>query len=118
MNVFSLAGKKAIVDYLATRTFGAALLDSNGAELESRDGYGAGGLLLTGNRTGTDGETAWLNFDDARWQNAGFSGARYLRIYDALDRTEYAVLDFGADKAGQGADFTYKFPRVGGVIRI
>jgi len=50
--------------------------------------------------------------------NASFIGARYLEIYDSETLTTYGVIDFGAEKSGQGADFTYKFPAKGGVIRI
>lgn len=116
MNVFNLTGKKAIVDYLATLDWRASLLDSKGNELESGEGYATGGAQLTNPRSGSESDAAFLTFDDAMWSNASFSGARYMKLSAA--GTDYATIDFGADKAGQGADFTYKFPRTGGVIRI
>lgn len=123
MNTFTTAGKKALLDSVARHTWKAALytakakLDASTAryttagELRNGDGYTTGGLTLTGAATGSANDTAWLDFADATWNNAAFSGARYLMIYDATDSDRsYAILDFGADKAGQGDDFTYKFP--------
>jgi hypothetical protein len=114
---FSIDGKKALVEFIASRTFFASLHDRKMNEI-SGPGYDKGGVLLKNPRTTMDAESASLTWDNPSWSNASFTGARFLRIYDAGSSTTYGVIDFGADKSGQGADFIYKFPRSGGVIRL
>ena len=114
---FAVEGKKALIDFMAGRPMMAALHDAKFKEI-SGPGYNQGGIALKNPRSGLDETAAFLTWDNPTWNDASFTGARYLRIYDAQDLTTYGVIDFGADKSGQGADFIYKFPRAGGVIRI
>ena len=127
---FPIAAKSALIDFIASRPLKAALFTEKAqlAEKTSRysaegelsgPGYDAGGLPLTVSSKGIDaGNVAYLGFANPTWTNASFIGARYLEIYDSETLTTYGVIDFGAEKSGQGADFTYKFPAKGGVIRI
>lgn len=126
---FPIAAKRALIDFIASRPLKAALftekakLDENTATYSSENelsgpGYDAGGLSLTVSGKGVESGVAYLGFSNPTWSNASFIGARYLQIYDTENLTTYGVIDFGAEKSGQGADFIYKFPRIGGVIRI
>jgi hypothetical protein len=120
---FCTAGKKAALDAVVAHTWKAALYTSSSTidattpvytatnELANSGGYTTGGLALTGAATGSGSGTAWLDFNDATWAAASFTGARFMLIYDSSDSNRaYAVIDFGADKAGQGGNFIYVFP--------
>jgi len=126
---FPITAKRALIDFIASRPLNAALftekakLDESTAKYStdgelSGPGYDAGGLPLTVSTDGVDAGVAYLGFSNPTWTNASFIGARYLEIYDRETLITYGVIDFGAEKSGQGADFTYKFPAKGGVIRI
>jgi hypothetical protein len=130
MNSFCTAGKKALLDVLASHTVKAALytssagLDSStpayttAGEVATGNGYTAGGVTLTGATTGTSAGTAWLDFDDPTWASATFT-ARKMLIYDATDSDRaYGVIDFGSDKTGQGGNFTPKLPAPGATTAI
>lgn len=111
-----------MLDVLASHTMKAALYTSAAAldsstpaytatdEVATGNGYTAGGVTLTGATTGNSSATAWLDFNDPSWSNATFT-ARQMMIYDASDANRaYAVIDFGADKTGQGGSFTPQLP--------
>jgi hypothetical protein len=127
---FPIAAKRALIDFIASRPLKAALFTQKAKLSDATEtysiqgelsgpGYDAGGLPLVVSSKGVDaGNVAFLGFSNPTWSNASFTGARYLEIYDSETLTTYGVIDFGAEKSGQGADFTYKFPQKGGVIRI
>jgi hypothetical protein len=127
---FPTSAKRALIDFIASRPLKAALFTAKAKLTDGTEkysplfelvgpGYDAGGISLSVSSKGVDAaNVAYLGFINATWENASFTGARYLEIYDAETLTAYGVIDFGADKSGQGADFTYKFPQKGGVIRI
>jgi hypothetical protein len=132
-SAFCTAGKKALLDAVAGHVWKAALYTSSATidastpaytttgEVASSGGYTAGGKTLSGAITGSDSDTAWLDFSDITWTGATFT-ARYMLIYDSNDSNRaYAVIDFGIDKTGQGGVFTFRFPVADGanaIIRI
>jgi hypothetical protein len=133
-SAFATAGKKALLDAIVGHNFKAALYTSSATldattaaysatnELAAANGYSTGGVALTGAATGSGSGTAWLDFADATWTTASFTGARFMLIYDTNDSNRaYAVIDFGADKAAQGGSFIYEFPvadAANAIIRI
>jgi hypothetical protein len=61
-------------------------------------GYTAGGLVLTNVTVLTSGTTAYVNFDNAVWNPAGFT-ARCALVYNSSKSNKaVAVIDFGSDK--------------------
>jgi hypothetical protein len=121
-NAFCTAGKKALLDAVAAHTWKAALytsaasLDATTAaytatnEVANGNGYTTAGATLAGAATGSGSGTAWLTFSNITWALASFT-ARYMLIYDSSDSNRaYAVIDFGADKTGQGGNFTFVMP--------
>ncbi len=132
-SAFCTAGKLALLDAVSGNTFKAALYTSSATidadtptytttdEVASSGGYNAGGMTLAGNATGSESDTAWIDFNDVTWPNATFT-ARYMLIYDSSDSDRaYAVIDFGSDKTGQGGNFTFVFPTAdasSAIIRI
>ncbi len=134
MSNFATAGKKALLDSMAGLTLKAALYNSSANlsaatrlysesnELGNGNGYNTGGVELTGIKTGTGfhyeevdnvqvrRDVAWLSFDDPQWPNAAFMDAAQMLIYDAKDRTAFAVIDFDSPKNGQGATFRVELP--------
>jgi hypothetical protein len=133
MNTFCAAGKKALLDATLSHSWKAALYTADAklntisvayspaGEVPNDEGYTAGGVSLTGAATGSAFGVAWLDFDDPAWPQATFT-ARYMLIYDASDSNRaYAVIDFGANKTGQGGNFTYEFPlpdAINAIIRL
>lgn len=72
-------------------------------------GYTAGGVVLTNVTVLTSGTTAYVSFDNAVWDPAGFT-ARCALIYNssASDKA-IAVIDFGSDKTSNTL-FTVQMP--------
>lgn len=61
-------------------------------------GYTAGGVVLTNVAVLTSGTTAYVNFDNAVWNPAGFT-ARCALVYNSSESNKaIAVIDFGSDK--------------------
>lgn len=61
-------------------------------------GYTAGGVVLTNVTVLTSGTTAYVNFDNAVWNPAGFT-ARCALVYNSSESNKaIAVIDFGSDK--------------------
>ncbi len=132
-SAFCTAGKLALLDSKVGNTWKAALYTSSATidadtpsyttsdEVASSGGYSSGGMTLTGNSTGSESDTAWIDFDDVTWSSATFT-ARYMLIYDSSDSDRaYAVIDFGSDKTGQGGNFTFVMPTAdasNAIIRI
>jgi hypothetical protein len=132
-SAFCTAGKKALLDGIVGNTWKAALYTSSATidadtpayttsgEVPNGNGYTAGGETLSGSTTGSGSDIAWLTFDDVSWASASFT-ARYMLIYDSTDSNRaYAVIDFGSDKTGQGAAFTFVMPTAdasSAIIRI
>ena len=74
----------------------------------SGSGYTAGGVKLTGVTINTDGQIAYVGFNNAAW--TGSITARGALIYNASKGNKaIAVLDFGADKTS-GSTFTVTMP--------
>ena len=72
-------------------------------------GYTAGGIVLTGVTINTSGYTAYVNFNNADF-NESLSNVRCALIYNASKANRsIAVLDFGSDKTS--ADFTVVMPQ-------
>ncbi len=132
-SAFCTAGKLALLDSKIGDTWKAALytsaatLDADTPSYTTTDevadggGYSAGGMTLAGADTGSDSDTAWIDFSDVTWTSATFT-ARYMLIYDSSDSDRaYAVIDFGSDKTGQGGNFTFVMPAAdaaNAIIRI
>jgi hypothetical protein len=132
-SAFCTAGKKALLDARVGDTWKAALYTSSATisastpaytttgEVASSGGYTAGGNTLSGAATGSGSGTAWLDFNDVTWPTATFT-TRYMMIYDSSDSNRaYAVIDFGADKTGEGGDFNFVMPTAdasNAIIRI
>jgi hypothetical protein len=132
-NVFCAAGKKALLDAVVRHNWKAALYTADAklntisvayspaGEVPTGQGYTAGGVVLVGASTGSAFGLAWLDFDDPAWPQATFT-CRYMQIYDASDSNRaYAVIDFGANKTGQGGNFIAEMPAadaINAVIRI
>lgn len=76
----------------------------------SGTGYVAGGITLTGAAITLDGRTACITFNNAVFPAPNLV-ARGALIYNASKANKsVAVLDFGADKTGNGVNFTVTFP--------
>lgn len=73
-------------------------------------GYTAGGIVLTGFRTGRDGRTAYITFDDPQWP-VGSIAARGALIYNATQENRaVAVFDFGETVSSTRALFLVRLP--------
>ena len=72
-------------------------------------GYSAGGVVLTNVTVLTSGTTAYVNFDNAVWNPAGFT-ARCALVYNSSKSDKaIAVIDFGSDKTSTTI-FTVQMP--------
>jgi len=71
-------------------------------------GYTATGKVLTVVPPATNGQTAYVSFDNAVWDPASFT-ARGALIYNSTTGAAVAVLDFGSDKTAT-TTFTVTFP--------
>ena len=71
-------------------------------------GYTATGKVLTVVPPATNGQTAYVSFDNAVWDPASFT-ARGALIYNSTTGASVAVLDFGSDKTAT-TTFTVTFP--------
>lgn len=76
----------------------------------SGTGYVAGGITLTGAAITLDGRTACVTFNNAVFATPSIT-ARGALIYNfSKGNKSVAVLDFGADKTGNGTNLTITFP--------
>lgn len=71
-------------------------------------GYSAGGATLTPIVPATDGQVAYISFQNVTWNPANFT-ARGALIYNDTTNAAVAVLDFGSDKTATST-FTVTFP--------
>lgn len=71
-------------------------------------GYSAGGATLTPIVPATDGQVAYISFQNVTWNPASFT-ARGALIYNDTTNAAVAVLDFGSDKTATST-FTVTFP--------
>jgi hypothetical protein len=71
-------------------------------------GYTAGGETLTPIVPATDGQVAYISFQNVTWNPASFT-ARGALIYNDTTNAAVAVLDFGSDKTATST-FTVTFP--------
>jgi hypothetical protein len=71
-------------------------------------GYTAGGNTLTPIIPATDGQVAYISFQNTTWSPASFT-ARGALIYNSTTNAAVAVLDFGSDKTATNT-FTVTFP--------
>lgn len=71
-------------------------------------GYTAGGKVLTPIAPATSEQVAYISFQPAVWNPAGFT-ARGALIYNSTTNAAVAVLDFGSDKTATNT-FTVTFP--------
>lgn len=110
LSAFTVAGKKSLLDMLASRPLRAALYDERGVELGDGLGYAQGGVALSDAITGSDSGTAFLSFRDPQWTSAGFTGAAAMRIFDPDTNVLYAQLNFEQPLNGQGATFRVELP--------
>lgn len=74
----------------------------------SGTGYSAGGATLTPIVPATDGQVAYISFQNVTWNPASFT-ARGALIYNSTTGAAVAVLDFGSDKTATST-FTVTFP--------
>ena len=73
-------------------------------------GYSAGGQVMTGAAINNSNSVVYVTFNNVVWTPATFTTAGAL-IYNASKANKsVAVLDFGADKTGNGVNFTVTFP--------
>lgn len=90
-----------------------------GNELATGGGYTAGGALLASKTVAYDSSTHKVTLDaaDVTWSAATFTGARYavLRSDTGTASTSPVILwvDFGADQAPGGTDFTVVWAATG-----
>jgi hypothetical protein len=71
-------------------------------------GYTAGGNTLTRIVPATDGQIAYISFQNVTWNPANFT-ARGALIYNSTTNAAVAVLDFGSNKTATNT-FTVTFP--------
>ena len=71
-------------------------------------GYTAGGKTLTPIVPASDGQTAYVSFQNVTWDPASFT-ARGALIYNSTTGAAVCVLDFGNDKVATNT-FTVTFP--------
>lgn len=83
-------------------------------------GYTAGGVVLNNVTVLTSGTTAYVSFDNAVWDPAGFT-ARCALVYNSSKSDKaIAVIDFGSDKTSNTI-FTVQMPAnaaTSAIIRI
>lgn len=72
-------------------------------------GYTAGGVVLVNVTVLSSGSTAYVSFDNAVWNPAGFT-ARCALVYNSSKSNKaIAVIDFGSDKSSNPV-FTVQMP--------
>lgn len=71
-------------------------------------GYTAGGQTLTVIPPATEGQVAYISFENVTWNPASFT-VRGALIYNSTTGAAVAVLDFGSDKIATNT-FTVPFP--------
>jgi hypothetical protein len=77
----------------------------------SGTGYTAGGVTLAGRANSLVGTVGILDWNDAQWVAATFSGARGALLYNSSkSNAAIAVLNFGSDRAVTAGTFTVQFP--------
>jgi len=75
------------------------------------EGYSQGGKVLTGFRTGLDGDAAYLDFDDPIWPKSTITARGALIYNDSLPgKNAVAVLDFGKNYLSVNGPFEVTLP--------
>jgi hypothetical protein len=76
-------------------------------------GYTPGGAVLSGRKTGVDGNAGYLTFDNPRWSPASFTAHGAL-IYNASKQNRaIAVVNFGKDHTSTNGLFVVGLPDAG-----
>jgi hypothetical protein len=94
--------------YTANADLGADTLVYTASNEIVGSGYTAGGKVLIPSVPASNGQVAYLSFDNVTWAPANFT-ARGALIYNSTTGAAVAVLNFGADKVATNT-FTVTFP--------
>jgi hypothetical protein len=101
--------KIALIKPASAGTLGASTTnysDLGADEVATALGYTAGGIALTGAATALAAGVASLDFNDATWPTASFSGAGALIYNSSKANKAVAVLSWGGTFTGSGGNFT------------
>jgi hypothetical protein len=79
-------------------------------EVQSRDGYAAGGKALQGMKVVLDFNTAVVTFNDVTWPNSTITARGALIFNKSKKNKAVAVLDFGRDIVSTRGLFEVIFP--------
>jgi hypothetical protein len=98
----------------------AATLDASTTNYSTSDevvgvGYTAGGITLTNVNPDSSGTTAFIDFNDAEWNNVTITAAGALIYNTTTDggtstTNAVAVVSFGGDKVSTNGDFIVQMP--------
>jgi hypothetical protein len=73
--------------------------------------YEAGGIKLSGFKTGVAGKSAWVSFDDIKLSRASFQAAGAVVYNASKDNAVMCVLAFGGERGVFDGTFELKFPK-------
>ena len=79
-------------------------------EIEGK-GYKAGGIALSGFKTGVAGKSAWVSFNDIKLDKASFQAAGAVIYNASKDNAVLCVLAFGGERGVFDGTFELKFPK-------
>ena len=112
--------KLSWLEFMATRTYKAALFSSDAPLTETApaytsdhevkgDGYTAGGVILRGFTFGAEGAAVFASWDNIRFENSSIR-ARKILIYDSATLAAVHFIELADDLPSSDGLWEYRFP--------